>query len=93
MEVCPICKEETGNILMDKRIINVFERHTINPTNPCDKCREKYLSIGVMLINPETCSLAIIKDEAYTRMFNQKVPIGKIAFAKEQIIQRIISQQ
>jgi len=91
MEACPICKKETGNILMDKR--TVFERKTINPTSPCAECKEKYLSIGVMIINPKTGSLAIIKDEAYIRIFNPVLPKHKIAFADEAIIQKLISSQ
>lgn len=93
MEVCPICNKDTGNILMDKRIRPVFESKTINPTNPCDECKEKYLSIGVMLINPETGSLAIIKDKTFSIMFNQKVPKHKIAFVDEELIQKIISKR
>lgn len=93
LEVCPICQKETGSIIMDKRIRPVFNMHTVNPTNPCKDCKEKYLSMGVMLINPKTGSFAIIKDEAFNRIFKQELPKHKIAFADEEIIQKLISQQ
>lgn len=90
MEICPICKKETGSIMMDRMIRPVFDIHTINPTTTCTECKEKYLTIGVMLINPKTCSLAIIKDEAFIKMFNKKLPKHKIAFADEEIIEKIM---
>ena len=93
LEVCPICREDTGTILLDKRMRDRFEMHTINPTNPCDKCREKYLKEGVLLINPETCSLVILKNEAFKRMFNTVIPKGKICFAEEGIIQGLMQAQ
>lgn len=87
--LCPICKEDNGSLLLDRRLKPRFDMHTIDPTQPCDKCKEKYLKKGVMLINPETCSLAVIKVSAFKRMFNVPVPEKHIAFAEEQVIQLI----
>jgi len=89
MEVCPICKGDTENILIDRRIKDVFEKRTINPRNTCNKCREIYLKEGVLIINPETVSLVVLKEEAFSRIFNIPIPNDRIAFAHEEMIQRL----
>lgn len=86
MEICPICRKETGTILMDRRLKDTFNRHTMNPGVVCDECKEKYLSVGVMLINPENGKLSVIKDEAFKRIFNKPIPSGKIAFADDEVL-------
>lgn len=92
MGLCPICGKENGTILMDRRIKDTFERQTIDPTNPCDKCKEKYLKKGVMMFCPESGDLVVIKDKAFMGMFEQKLPKKKIAFCEQGVID-IINQQ
>jgi len=93
MEVCPICKGDTGNILIDRRIKDVFEKRTINPRNTCNKCREIYLKEGVLIINPETVSLVVLKEEAFSRLFNIPIPNGKIVFTHEDVIQQLNKEE
>jgi hypothetical protein len=93
LELCPICRENTGTLLLDRRLKNTFEKHTINPGTTCDVCKDKYLKEGVMLINPETGSLAVLKKEAFKRMFNVPVPVHMIAYAEEKVVQWLINQQ
>lgn len=90
LSVCPICKKETGELLLDRRLRNTFGMHTINPTRVCDACKKKYLNKGVMLINPETGSLVVIKDEAYKRIVNKPIPKSKIAFAEETVLMKLL---
>lgn len=85
MEACPICQQPTGTILMDRRLKDSMERYTINPTAVCDDCKAKYLDKGVMLINPQTCRLSVIKDEAFKRIFDKPLPPKKIAFCDEEV--------
>jgi len=92
MEVCPICKGDTGNILIDRRIKDVFEKRTINPRNTCKDCKETYLKNGVLIINPETVSLVVLKEEAFSRLFNIPIPNGKIVFAHEDVIQQLTKE-
>jgi len=89
LALCPICKEETGELLMDRRLKPTFEMHTIVPHSVCEKCREKYLKEAVLLINPKTGSLVVIKDEAFKGMFNKDIPPQRIAFCDEEVLEKI----
>lgn len=93
ISLCPICSEETGELLLDRNMKERFEMHTTNPCSPCDKCRETYLKEGVLLINPETCSLVVLKDDAFQRIFEKKIPKGKICFAEEGVIAGLMKAQ
>jgi hypothetical protein len=93
LEACPICRKETGTLLLDRRLRDVFEMHTINPASVCKACREQYLKEGIMLINPHTGSLVVIKEEAYKRLTNKPVPEGRIAFAEEEVLTRMMVAQ
>lgn len=86
--VCPICHKETGELLLDRRLRNKFNMHTVTP-NPCDKCKEKYLKKGVMLINPQNGRLAVIKTSAFKRIFNAKVPTKKIAYTDDEVLDKL----
>lgn len=89
LAICPICKEETGELLLDKRLRDVFEKHTITP-NVCAKCREQYLLEGIMLFNPKTGSLVVIKDSAFKKVFEgQEIPKQKICFCTEEVLNRL----
>ena len=92
LAVCPICHEETGTLLLDTRLRDSFENHTVTP-EPCDKCREKYLTNGVMLFNPRSGSLVVLKVEAFTKMFNVPVPEKHIAFCDEDVFVQLGVQQ
>lgn len=93
LEACPICKKETGNLLLDRRLREVFEMHTINPTSVCEACKKQYLKEGIMLINPHTGSIVVLKEEAYKRIVNKPVPEGRIAFAEEEVLSRLMEEQ
>jgi hypothetical protein len=88
LAICPICKEETGTLLLDKRLRPKFERHTVTP-EPCEKCGKKYLSKGVLIFNPETGSLVVLKDSAFKRIMNIPIPKKKICFAHEDVLERL----
>ena len=90
MAICPICHEETGDILMDTHLRDRFEMRTITP-EPCETCREKYLSVGVLIMAPETGRVAVIKDEAFLNLFNMELPHKKIAFCEEAVMDRILA--
>lgn len=90
LEICPICKKDTGTILLDRRLKDTFESKTMNPANVCDNCRKKYLSKGVMIINPETCRLVVLKDSAFKKVMNCAIPSKKIAFAHDDVLDKLI---
>ena len=86
--VCPICGEETGDLLIDTKLRDSFEMRTVTP-EPCKACREKYLSEGVLLFAPETGGIVVLKDAAYERIFSQKVPAGKVALCEAGVIEKL----
>lgn len=92
LAVCPICKKETGTLLLDKRLKDRFEMHTITP-EVCKKCEKKYLKEGVMLMNPETGALVVIKVEAFKRIFDKPVPPKHICFTEQAVLDYLNQQQ
>lgn len=102
LAVCPICKKDNGILLLDTRIVRkngqpqlreTFDHHTIDPRNPCKECQDKYLKDGVLIINPETCSLVVMKTEAFTRIFDKPAPPHHIAFCDEELLRRLQPQE
>jgi hypothetical protein len=88
LEQCILCHEDTGNLMLDRRLRETFEMHTTFPTSVCDKCKEKYLKKGVMLVNPETGSLVVLKEEAFKRIFDKPIS-RRIYFAREDVLERL----
>jgi len=89
LALCPICQKESGELLMDKTLKPTFEMHTIVPTSVCKECKETYLKKGVMLINPETGALVVLRTIFYKRLFNKPAPRGHIAFCKQEVLDKI----
>jgi hypothetical protein len=85
LETCPICNQNTGTILLDRRLRPKFSKQTINPATTCADCKDKYLKEGVLIINPETGSFVVLKEEGFKRRFNIPIPTQRIVFAKEVI--------
>lgn len=88
MAICPICQKETGTILLDSHLRPKFERHTVTP-DPCDKCKKKYLKDGVLLFDPTTGGLVVLKLSAFKRMFNVPVPPKHIAFVEAGLLKQL----
>lgn len=99
MLVCPICNEDTGVVLSttieDGKLTTPFDkmRYT-DPSMVCPTCREKYLTNGIMLINPQSGSLAVLKLSAYERLFpNQVITDDHIVFADEPLIEMLVKME
>lgn len=88
LAVCPICRKETGTLLMDTILKPTFKMHTVTP-EPCDECSEQYLLEGVLLIEAKTGSIAVIKTSAFERIFNIEIPSKHIAFVEEGLLTKI----
>lgn len=99
MSVCPICGEETGVILStaieNGELKKIFDRkYYVDPTIVCPTCREKYLTNGIMLINPQSGNLAVLKLSAYERLFpNQVITDDHIVFADEPLIEMLVKME
>lgn len=96
MVVCPICGQDSGVILSTTiergELKRVFDkkRYT-DPTIVCPECREKYLTNGILLINPNTLNLVVLKLDAYLRLFpNQVVTDDHIVFADDELIKTLM---
>ena len=55
----------------------------------CEECRLKYLTAGVALVNPETGSVIVLRDEVFQAIFDHPVPEDKIAYAEEHVLDQI----
>ena len=92
MGMCPICGKENGEILLlGHNKGKKAEMHSMT-LNPCDDCKEKYLKIGVCLIemgDNQIVNLAVIKDEAFKNIFNTAISKGKIAMVEPGLLKKI----
>lgn len=96
MPVCIICGKEKGEIaLLGASYRDQTPMHMIVGVEPCDTCREKYLGLGVLLVEGKgehhtpTSSIAVIKTEAFQKIFNTPVPERHIAIVEEGVLQKI----
>jgi hypothetical protein len=83
------------DILLSTKITNgkldepFTQRDYIDPYHVCPDCQTKYLTKGVLLIDPKTASLAVITDEAFQKTFTIPIPTGKIALIEESLLKQI----
>lgn len=101
MSVCIVCGEDTGEIaLLGAGYKGEAPMRMVTGIEPCEKCRAKYLSVGVLLVEMEerfepkkhiapTGRVTVLKDEAFTRIFEQPVPKGKIAQVEVGILDKL----
>ncbi len=55
----------------------------------CEICQERYLSIGVALVNPESQSVIVVTEEAFRNMFDQPVPEQRIVYVEDSVIEKV----
>jgi hypothetical protein len=55
----------------------------------CNECQEKYLRLGVALVNPENDSAIVLMDEAYSALFSEPIPKQRIIHVKEELLEQI----
>ncbi len=55
----------------------------------CRTCQEKYLSLGVALVNPENDSAIVLMDEAYSALFSEPIPKQRIIHVKEELLEEV----
>jgi hypothetical protein len=107
LPVCIVCGEEKGEIaLLGAAYKGEAPMHMLIDIEPCDTCRKKYLSKGVLLVEVKrewvdsrakhedipTGRVTVIRDGAFKQVFGQDVPKGKIVKVEVGILQRIQEQ-
>jgi hypothetical protein len=100
LPICIICNEEKGDIaLLGNAFKGEAPKHMLLDIEPCQKCRDKYLKSGTLLVEVEadrhvpTGSVTVIKDTAFKLVFNQDVPPQKIVKVEVGILQELQRQQ
>ena len=72
----------------------------VTTIEPCNKCKKKYLSKGVLLLEAKkepigktqpipTGKLTILKDKAFSKIFNKPIPKQKICFVEVGILDKM----
>lgn len=91
---CPICNQDTGVVMSTKiedgKLTQPFKRRSyVDPSLVCPDCCEKYLSHGIMLINPKSGNLIVISEEFFKRIFTIPIPEDHIAFSDDDLIAKL----
>jgi hypothetical protein len=102
LPVCIICGEETGEIAMlGAGYKGEAPKHMVLDVKPCEKCYQKYLKRGTLLVEAEqeadgtkqpTGKVTVIRDEAFKQVFNQEIPEHKIIFVEVGILKMLEEQ-
>ena len=91
-------KDKNELVLLGAKYTGRAPMHMSTSFEPCDECKEKYLKIGVLLLEAHkdefgkpivTGSLKVLKDKAFTRMFNVPIPPQKIIFLESDVFKLI----
>ena len=99
---CIVCGEDKNElVLLGAAYKEQAPMKMITSIEPCDTCKEKYLKDGVLLVEAEqehrrgktvhtpTGSVAVLRDEAFERIFNVPIPKGKICYVEIGVLQKL----
>lgn len=100
MGECILCGKPTGKIaLLGGNYKEKAPSKMIVSLEPCKECREKYLSIGVMLVEVDsptslqpTGRVMVIRDEAFRQVIDKDVPEDKICLVERGLIGKLEGQ-
>lgn len=108
LDVCMVCQKETGSIvLLGASYDGEAPMRMVCGIEPCDACRKKYLTKGILLVEAEekyqgnsdkkvkrpTGKFIIIKDSGFKRMFpTHQLPVGKIIMVEVGVLQKLNQQ-
>lgn len=101
VSICILCGECKDLVLFGAAYKGEAPRKVILDIEPCEDCKEKYLTKGVMLIeadphdldenyNPKPTGNAMaITDEAFMRIFTVPIPPKKMCYVEIVVFQRL----
>jgi hypothetical protein len=91
---CIVCGKDfdTGNILLDKRLLNTLERHTVTAMGVCPE-HQQYITDGYVILivaiddkgEQRTGEICYIRETVFSQMFNVPVPSKKICFMSPEV--------
>ncbi|MFA5132869.1 MAG: hypothetical protein WC444_06110 [Candidatus Paceibacterota bacterium] len=89
---CMICHRE---VILIARKNTKYELPPKDSTLPqvCEECQTKYLTEGILLINPNTGRLVVLKESAFKRIFSgppaDQALKTRIAFTDDTILEKL----
>lgn len=102
MPICIICRKEKGEIaLLGASYKEQAPMKMLLDIEPCQDCRKKYLSNGVLLVEVEveyrtgkehkipTGNIVVIKTEAFSRIFEDPIPSKNICMVEVGVLQKL----
>lgn len=97
ISICIICGKDTGDLaLLGAAYKDKAPMHMITSIEPCKECKEEYLTKGILLIESSeenkkkpTGNMAVVKTEAFTKIFNIPIPKDHICFIETGLLAKI----
>lgn len=98
---CPICGKvhDTGALLLDKRLRQSLERHTVTGLSPCPECAERLKEYVAMIVVARPCrslrdadrtgETLWVRREAWSKVFNSPVPEKGIALCGQDTVEAL----
>jgi len=108
MSVCILCGKEKGEIaLLGAGYKAEAPMKMVVDVEPCKECREKYLSVGVMLVEANqvpvgnrgrkkivpTGGVMVLREEAFKRIVNVEVPEDRIVYFEKKVFQELLAMK
>ena len=85
---CYLCRGVVSSEVVSGISVRIAHSES-NSLRICSKCQEKYLSLGVALVNPENDSAIVLIDEAYSALFSEPIPKQRIIHVKEELLEEV----
>ena len=92
---CIICGKEKNEIaLLGATYKEQAPMHMVISIEPCDDCKEKYLTTGIMLVEcneqrKPNGNVAVILLEAFKKIFNVPVPLKHTVLVEQGMFSRL----
>ena len=82
MGICPLCNRSNGELMYLDDVEGIFALH-MRSTTPCNACKKRHLSKGVLLVTSGTYRTLILKEESFVRVFNSNIPRSRTIVISE----------
>jgi len=96
---CPVCLSvfDTGSILLDKRLRESMEQHTVTGQSLCPSCVDRKEQGYIALIEADERThkrlgrVVHLRSEAWGKVFNVPPPEGGICMVPSAVIDQLVS--